>query len=344
MDEIVNTSTPIPSPSPLNVSSASEIANYGNVYRINNRFSLALGTLSVSLLLYMIVFRPAQVLRQYRKMLITAVIVDYYMLFSFWWSEVRNRVYDGATIILFIGPANSLSPTFQWISVCIHVTAPLMECLILPVEFWYRYSITQNRVAPILSKLLIRVGTIVFLALIVVASVYSDYAFLNASTIDYRKFWYSDEPKPDYVLVTDLKRNPLAIYPVLYRRFLTISSFVSSIIIAYLSVRSLKKNASVLSNRSKQMLKQFAYTLYAKACIPLCLLVLPYLGLSYLTIVKKENSLINDLALGLLGWSPFFNSLSSILLIGHFRKSVKNMFKITDTSVQTVSTVSRQGN
>jgi hypothetical protein len=108
---------------------------------------------------------------------------------------------------------------------------------------------------------------IVFVLIIVLLPfLYFDYAFPITNGIDYKTYWYADENPPEYVMTSDIKQNRISAIGTAYRRFLMVTSFFVALVIAFASIRLMRKQATQLTSKTRRLLQQYTRLVFVKVC------------------------------------------------------------------------------
>ncbi|KAI6223430.1 hypothetical protein M3Y95_00889400 [Aphelenchoides besseyi] len=312
------------------------------ILSINNFMALTLGFISTVVLFYMIKKKSPPILQQYRPMLLVSLYVDVYMLISAGFCRTRSQYHNGVYVYVFTGFANLLPPIAQWAVLSLPLTSPSLEILIIPIEFFVRYRIIKNRTAPSIRKLSFYVGIAIVLVIIEALFIIPDYLFYIKTDVDYSVYWTKMQPAPSYVLATYLKQNISATICVVYRLSLTIGAFGMTIIVVLMTVRSMNEQVAQMSDKTKEMLSQYGVTCIAKTILPALTNFIPVFSLFLSTVSKQDTPILRPINAIIFIWSPVISSLSTLLLIGSYRRTLIRIVCCTSSSVEQKSKASQQ--
>ncbi|KAI6195087.1 hypothetical protein M3Y96_01193800 [Aphelenchoides besseyi] len=153
------------------------------------------------------------------------------------------------------------------------------------------------------------------------------------------------------VLTNDTKNNKYSSWQFLYRRSILIGGFLMSLIMAILSYRLTKKRSvNVLSTRAKMMLQEFKLTLYLKNIVPGITTIVPLSSKIILSTFNMESWILGEVTSAMNAWIPFINSLTVLLLITCYRRTLiraLRIFGFQSNSVQRITSsfnVTTRGN
>ncbi|KAI6185938.1 hypothetical protein M3Y98_00078600 [Aphelenchoides besseyi] len=231
--------------------------------------------------------------KSYRSVLIIASTIDLFLTIVNGWCLVYPRTEGSAYIFFMEGPVK------------------------------YTPVVVQCRVPPGLFCLFKWMFVAVSLALIHLCYTLYNCCVLNRMEDGaFKMFDYTTGGNDTVILIYSSEKSIFPWFQVYYRRSIMVASFFVSMLIAFMSVRLMKKQTAHLSNKAKTMQRDFSRTLYLKNAIPAILVVSPIIGRMIFTLLNMDGWIWTEITSWLNAFLPFLNSILNLILITYFRRQL----------------------
>lgn len=109
-------------------------------------------------------------------------------------------------------------------------------------------------------------------------------------------------------------------YYLFYTTFLIIGSYSLAILFGILTVKQIRQDIALQSPKTRQLQTQFNRILLIQSTIPFLLTTIPMSTVVLTAFMNINTGQIGTLIMMAISWIPFFNSLTSILLIAPYRQ------------------------
>uniref|UniRef100_A0A1I7S7Z9 G_PROTEIN_RECEP_F1_2 domain-containing protein n=1 Tax=Bursaphelenchus xylophilus TaxID=6326 RepID=A0A1I7S7Z9_BURXY len=257
---------------PLNSSFPSEI-EYNSVETLESiinvlyKCSSCVGGILTFILLYLVLFRSRGELKPYSKILLLCGMSD----FGYWLTDstvqFACKINDGVLLVKMNGPAKYLSYNGQAFALTLYVMHLTLVATILPSQYFSRYyAITRGRTLTgwqTFGLYCLSMSVSIPMAL----TAYPGYRYSGDGRpgFNYATLWYDMRPVPT-LLVGDTRDFYMQTYFML--AFFSLSgSYVLATYFGVLTIRKLKQNAHMYTEKTQKMQEQLNRTLIAQTII-----------------------------------------------------------------------------
>ncbi|KAI6198679.1 hypothetical protein M3Y96_00545100 [Aphelenchoides besseyi] len=298
---------------------------YRNLRAVNKIAIYILCPISHFFVFYMIILyaKKNAIYKSYRSVLIIASTIDLFLTIVNGWCLVYPRTEGSAYIFFMEGPVKYTPVVVQWLSLAAYLCSTIAASTILIVEFLFRHFIVKHRVPPGLFCLFKWMFVAVSLALIHLCYTLYNCCVLNRMEDGaFKMFDYTTGGNDTVILIYSSEKSIFPWFQVYYRRSIMVASFFVSMLIAFMSVRLMKKQTAHLSNKAKTMQRDFSRTLYLKNAIPAILVVSPIIGRMIFTLLNMDGWIWTEITSWLNAFLPFLNSILNLILITYFRRQL----------------------
>ncbi|CAD5210923.1 unnamed protein product [Bursaphelenchus xylophilus] len=313
---------------PLNSSFPSEI-EYNSVETLESiinvlyKCSSCVGGILTFILLYLVLFRSRGELKPYSKILLLCGMSD----FGYWLTDstvqFACKINDGVLLVKMNGPAKYLSYNGQAFALTLYVMHLTLVATILPSQYFSRYyAITRGRTLTgwqTFGLYCLSMSVSIPMAL----TAYPGYRYSGDGRpgFNYATLWYDMRPVPT-LLVGDTRDFYMQTYFML--AFFSLSgSYVLATYFGVLTIRKLKQNAHMYTEKTQKMQEQLNRTLIAQSILPLCVSVGPAIGIVVPSFTRFDTGVAALITGNILSWVPVFNPLFTILVITPYRRHLK---------------------